>query len=714
MTWSRARLEISGPLAPFEAGFTEWLRRKGYASAVVRVHQRRVTHLSRWMEAENVDVASFGLVTVDAFIAAQETAGRLRAWRAGSWAALVEYLRLVGVSVADRPRPVATAADALLARYANYEATERGLCARTVDRNVRVLRAFVQSRLDGDVLALQALTAGEVTAFVVDRARRDPGSLPHLVTALRSLLRYLHVTGVIAAGLATAVPTLARWKLAGLPKALPAGQVAALLASCDPTTEVGQRDMAILTMLSRLGLRIAEVAGLRLDDIDWRNGELVVTGKGPRSERMPLPADVGEAIVAYLTGLRSRTSARQVFVCAYAPHAAMSRNAVTNVVARAARRTGLGVVHAHRLRHSAATALLSAGASLAEIEPGAAAPAHADHDDLREGRRRSAARGCPPMAGIAGRRMSALRGALADYLHVRRALGAKLDRAEKLLGQFVSYLDIQHTDVITVEHALAWATLPGRSGWWHAMRLSAVRRFAVYLHNVDERTQVPPPGLIAHGKHRATPYLYSDAEIHALLQAARRLRSQVCAATYPVLIGLLAVTGMRFGEAIALEVGDFDSSAGVLTVRDGKFGKSRLLPLHPSTAAALRAYLEQRSQLLRDRHLADSGALLISNAGTRLDHSRAQRTWRKLRTVAGLAPRSGNCRPRIHDLRHSFAVSTLLDWYRRDQDVPALLPRLSTYLGHADPKHTFWYLSAAPELLALAGQRLDTHLGGAA
>jgi len=367
VTWSRARLEISGPLAPFEAGFTEWLRRKGYASAVVRVHQRRVTHLSRWMEAENVDVASFGLVTVDAFIAAQETAGRLRAWRAGSWAALVEYLRLVGVSVADRPRPVATAADALLARYANYEATERGLCARTVDRNVRVLRAFVQSRLDGDVLALQALTAGEVTAFVVDRARRDPGSLPHLVTALRSLLRYLHVTGVIAAGLATAVPTLARWKLAGLPKALPAGQVAALLASCDPTTEVGQRDMAILTMLSRLGLRIAEVAGLRLDDIDWRNGELVVTGKGPRSERMPLPADVGEAIVAYLTGLRSRTSARQVFVCAYAPHAAMSRNAVTNVVARAARRTGLGVVHAHRLRHSAATALLSAGASLAEI-----------------------------------------------------------------------------------------------------------------------------------------------------------------------------------------------------------------------------------------------------------------------------------------------------------------------------------------------------------
>lgn len=310
--------------------------------------------------------------------------------------------------------------------------------------------------------------------------------------------------------------------------------------------------------------------------------------------------------------------------------------------------------------------------------------------------------------------MNALRAALADYLNVRRALGSKLDRAEKLLGQFLSYLELHHVDVITIEHALAWASLPQRSGWWHAMRLSAVRRFAVYLRTIDGRTQVPPPGLIPHGKHRATPYLYSDTEIHALVQAATRLPTQIGAATYPVLIGLLAATGMRFGEVIALDVTDFDSDTAVLTVRDGKFGKRRLLPLHASTADALRHYLRQREQLLRDTNRVDSGALLISNAGTRLDHSRAQRTWRQLRTSAGLVPRSSNCRPRIHDLRHSFAVATLLDWYREDQDVPALLPKLSTYLGHADPKDTFWYLSAAPELLALAGQRLDTHLGGAA
>jgi integrase len=310
--------------------------------------------------------------------------------------------------------------------------------------------------------------------------------------------------------------------------------------------------------------------------------------------------------------------------------------------------------------------------------------------------------------------MSVLRSALAGYLAVRRAVGFKLDRAEKLLGQFIDYLELQHADVITVEHALAWATLPQRSGWWHAMRLSAVRRFAIHLRHLDERTEIPPPGLIPHGKHRATPYLYSDAEIRTLMQTATRLRNPVCAATYPMLIGLLAVTGMRFGEAIALDVTDFDPDTETLTVRDGKFGKHRLLPLHPSTADALRHYLDQRDRLLRDRRLRDSSVLLISNAGTRLDHSRAQRTWRTLRTTAGLAPRSGNCRPRIHDLRHGFAVATLLDWYRHGEDVPAMLPKLSTYLGHADPKDTFWYLSAAPELLELAGKRLDAHLGGAA
>ena len=289
--------------------------------------------------------------------------------------------------------------------------------------------------------------------------------------------------------------------------------------------------------------------------------------------------------------------------------------------------------------------------------------------------------------------MSALRKSLDDYLSVRRALGAKLDRAEKLLGQFITYLEQQQALTVTIEHAVAWATLPRRTGWWHAMRLSAVRRFTIYLRNIDGRTQIPPPGMIAHGRHRATPYLYSEAEVQSLLQAAAKLSNEIYAATYPLLIGLLAVTGMRISEAIALTVNDFDNGTETLTVRNSKFGKSRLLPLHESTANGIRRYLARRSQWIVKYRLIDSGALLISDTANHLSHSQAQKVWQRLRTQAGLQPRSGHCRPRIHDLRHSFAVATLLDAYRRGDDVAALIPRLSTYLGHADPKHTFWYYS---------------------
>jgi site-specific recombinase XerD len=334
---------------------------------VVRVHQRRVIHLSQWMQAAGIDIAEFGPATVDAFIAAQSAVGRFPDWKAGSWAALLEYLRSIGLPLVGPPAPVVTAADVLLTGYAEYETTERGLASRSVERNVRAVRPCVERWMRDGRRGLEQLTAGEVTTFVVEQSLRVPRSLAHLVPALRSLLRYLHVTGVTPVGLAGAVPTMARWKLAGLPKALPRDQVGALLASCDPDTEVGQRDRAILTVLSRLGLRIGEVASLRLEDIDWRRGELVITGKGPRSERLPLPSDVGQAIVSYLTGWRPTTNARHVFVCARAPHGPMFRTTVTNVVARAARRAGLGVVHAHRLRHSAATTMLGAGASLEEI-----------------------------------------------------------------------------------------------------------------------------------------------------------------------------------------------------------------------------------------------------------------------------------------------------------------------------------------------------------
>ncbi|MGO9784685.1 MAG: tyrosine-type recombinase/integrase [Streptosporangiaceae bacterium] len=303
-----------------------------------------------------------------------------------------------------------------------------------------------------------------------------------------------------------------------------------------------------------------------------------------------------------------------------------------------------------------------------------------------------------------------LRESLEDYLALRRALGFRLKTAGRLLGQFVSWLEDGGTGTVTTEDALAWAVLPpGASQAWQSIRLAAVRGFAAYLHGTDPSVQVPPPGLIRRGNDRATPYIYSDAEISAVIAAAGTLRPRFRAATYQALISLLAACGVRIGEALSLDRGDLDADQGMLTVRDAKFGKTRLIPLHSSATAALTRY-----SALRDEHHprpADP-ALFLSTAGTRLRHSNVSLTFSKLTDQAGLARRSASCRPRIHDVRHSYAVATVLGWYRDGADVAVMMPRLSTYLGHTDPKHTYWYLSAAPELMALAGDRLHAHLQG--
>jgi integrase/recombinase XerD len=299
---------------------------------------------------------------------------------------------------------------------------------------------------------------------------------------------------------------------------------------------------------------------------------------------------------------------------------------------------------------------------------------------------------------------------LEQYLALRRALGFKLDGEGRLLSQFVAHIEDREARSVTAEDAIEWATLPAHaSPRWHARRLSMARRFAIYLNARDPSVQIPPPGLIRGGRSRATPYLYTDIEIASMIQAATTLRTPLLTATYQALIGLLRVTGLRIGEAVRLDDRDLDAQRELLTVRQSKFGKSRLVPLHPATIAALAGYQRRREQL---RPHADTFALFVNISGARLGVKSVHYTWPLLVQRAGLAPRSASCRPRVHDLRHSFAVHTLLEWYRQDADVRMLLPRLSTYLGHTDPKHTYWYLSAAPELLGLAAARLTAHMEG--
>jgi integrase len=305
--------------------------------------------------------------------------------------------------------------------------------------------------------------------------------------------------------------------------------------------------------------------------------------------------------------------------------------------------------------------------------------------------------------------MSRLRQALADYLVVRRALGFKLQRAEKLLDQLLTYVEQCGETHLHLPTLLAWATQPGheQSGW-PAYRLSIVRRFARHLHAIDPATEVPPADL-PWRQGRATPYLYSDDELTSVLAATATLRTSYRVTTYRTLIRLLMVTGMRVGEALALDRDDIDVAECVLTIRYTKFGKSRELPVHPSTVAALRHYLQRDD---RPRAATRTAAVFVSLAGTRLRYCNVHWTFHRLVRRAGLMPRSTTCRPRIHDLRHRFAVCTLLDAYRSGADTQTRLHRLSTYLGHVDPVQTYWYLSAAPELLQLASDRLQQHLGG--
>lgn len=303
--------------------------------------------------------------------------------------------------------------------------------------------------------------------------------------------------------------------------------------------------------------------------------------------------------------------------------------------------------------------------------------------------------------------MSPLRQAMSDYLQLRRSLGYDLAEAHWLLPSFVAFLEAQGVTTVTVESALAWAQQsPGRGGYSVApRRMTVVRGFARYLAGTDPATEVPPLGLVPHRPRWRPPFLFTPTDIEVLLsQATRSLAQPLRVATYQALLGLLACTGLRIGEAIKLDRSDFNRQDGVLLIRESKFHKSRLVPLHASSLTALQAFEEVRDRL---QPRPDELSLFTSLKGNRLLYAVVAQVFRQLVDDAGIGIGTASP-PRLHDLRHGFAIRTLIGWYRSGADVQAMLPALSTYLGHREPAHTYWYLSASPELLALAAARRDS------
>jgi integrase/recombinase XerD len=359
------RVRVSGPLAAFADGFLVDLVGQGYRLWPAQKQLYFLASVSRWMETEGVGVAELTPGVVERFVAHPERAYRNRLC-SKSLRPLLAYLGGLGVLPSGDGEPL-TPVENLLAEFRDYLLVERALMPGSVGLYEPVARLFLEERSAPIGEDLARLSGREIHAFVLREARRrGQRSAETMVAALRSLLRFLHVQGWIATPLVTAVPSVRR-RREGLPRGLAAGQVRLLLESCDRESPPGRRDFAILMLLARLGLRRAEVAALALDDVDWRAGEIVIRGKGPRIDRLPLPGDVGEALVDYLRDGRPRGFGRRLVLPARAPYDELSPGAVTAVVMRACKRAGIAPVGAQRLRHTIASELLRRGAPLSEI-----------------------------------------------------------------------------------------------------------------------------------------------------------------------------------------------------------------------------------------------------------------------------------------------------------------------------------------------------------
>lgn len=364
------RVKVTGPLTTYADGFGAALAAQGYTPLSVRSQLELLAHVSRWLAANGLDVQGLTTARVDEFLEARRAAGYTHLLSRRGMGPLLGHLDGLGVVAAPEPdRPVGVA-ETLMADYERYLLQERGFAVSTAQRYVGFARRFLgwcPLGADGEP-DLEGVGACEISEFVVQEcSRRTVGSAKCAVTRLRCLLRFLHVEGYTSKSLVSVVPAAPSSRLASLPRGVAAGHVVRLLASCDRRTAIGRRDFAILTLLVRLGLRCAEVAALDLDDVDWRAGEVVVRGKARREDRLPVPVDVGEALVGWLRRGRPGCACSKVFTRLLAPHRGLTPSGVSSVVTTAARRAELPSITAHRLRHTAATEMLRAGATLPAV-----------------------------------------------------------------------------------------------------------------------------------------------------------------------------------------------------------------------------------------------------------------------------------------------------------------------------------------------------------
>jgi len=366
---TQPRIRIHGPLSPYVDGLWSYLLAQGYAPLSSVNLLRLMSHLSRWLDAQEIEPGKLTWALCEAFLRERRQVGYTHFLTLRALGSILKFLEVEGVvSLSQGPAVQLSALDELLDDYECFLAEERALQPTSVKLYSTFARTFLSEKLVSECLELSRIKADDVSSFILRHSQTySIGTTKVMVTTLRSVFRFLHLRGAIGCEIADAVPVVAGWRQAGLPKFISPGELQQLLSNCDRRTHVGRRDFAVMVLLARLGLRSCEVEALELDDVDWRAGKIVLHGKGRSDARLPLPSDVGEGIAGYLQRGRPSSTSRAVFLTSRAPYRRLSRKCVTAIVSQAAARAGLPRMGAHRLRHTAATQMLRQGASLSEI-----------------------------------------------------------------------------------------------------------------------------------------------------------------------------------------------------------------------------------------------------------------------------------------------------------------------------------------------------------
>lgn len=739
------QLPLFGPIVD---QVVSWLRQEGYAETTIRGYFKFLGRLVRRLQRRRgPDLRRLSRSDLEA--AYEHFRGR-EPGLAGSIRTFGRFLQDQG-RIGDRPRGHATPLERQIEGFSSHLRETRGLAATTVAGHQSRIRIFLEYlKVDRSPKAIRSLSLDQVEAFLRYSSRTNNRfSLQHVVASVRAYLRYQHARGVLRQPLHQRIDTPRTYRLEQLPRALPWDQVVAFLRSINQSTSAGRRDFTLLYLAARYGLRCGELVRLTLDDLDWSEGTLrVVQTKTRRSLLLPLTDEAGEVLSKYLKSARPQTTRRELFLRRRAPVGALAHTAVHDIIDLHHQRSGLDLPRfsSHALRHSLAVHLLRRGVPMPGIGD---VLGHRDPestsvylrlavDDLREvglsvpmqGRpaaleRRDWKSRLPKVRGprIAKRLptgdfRSGFASSLRQYLANRRALGRRYTREETVLRRWDAFVQRHRGHSRNVAPGIfhRWAqSLSHLHPTVRRNQLRIVRNFLLFDARDHTGTHVPDMATFPKSRPPRPPRLVGEAEMARVLATAKLLpeshQNRLRAPTIRLALLLLFCCGLRRGELLRLQLRHFVANERLLKIEATKFHKSRLVPLSHSVHAEIQGYLKQRKSL----GVSDDpdSPLIWSDCGVGGEHCYCPpalaHNWQFLCLATGVLDERGRP-PRLHDLRHSFAVTTLRRWYASGDNVQAKLPLLATYLGHVSAASTHLYLHLTPELGEAANQRFHRHV----